>query len=175
MKADDVLKARSEMFGINDLKKGETVIKHHTVWNDASCPFKVKTIELNDLDEIKHYIGNENNHFLKGVLKQSSNMDLAATIKEITPENVHNAANAYVYGNSKPLQHLKGQIEKVICPITVHVAEEDKIVISEPLVIDPGSPKQLIANQIVFQDKGEIICYGVLGITAGAIVNTKTE
>ncbi len=175
MKADDVVKAKLEMFGINDLKKDTTVIDQPTVWSDTSAPFKVKTIELNDLDEIKRHIGNCNNHFAKGVLKESINMNLAATITEVTSENVHTAANAYIYGNSEQLQHLKGQIEKVICPVTVHVAEAINYTISSEMIIAPGDPKQLVADTLTFTDNGKITCYGVLGISVNKLVNAKTK
>lgn len=175
MKADDVVKAKLEMFGINDLKKDTTVIDQPAVWSDTYAPFNVKTIELNDLDEIKRHIGNCNNLVAKGVLKESANMDLAATITEVTSENVHTVANAYIYGNSEKLQHLKGQIEKVICPVTVHVAEANDYIISSEIVIEPGDPKQLVADTLTFDKDGKITCYGVLGISVNKLVNAKTK
>lgn len=165
---------RLKHYGIEDIKKQKIVINQRSEWNDESAPFEVKKITVEDLDEVKRLIGNDDKLFEKGTLKSTNHMEAALGLKEVTSETVREAASAYVYGNSQQLKHLKAQIEKIIGTVSIHIANADEIVISEPLIIQPGVTKVLQANKITFTDKGQITNLGVLSLSAQLLVNEKS-
>lgn len=165
---------RLKYYGIDSINKEKIVIDHSIEWTDESAPFEVNKITIEDLDEVKRLIGNADKLFEEGALKPSNHMDAVQGLKEVTVETVRQAASAYVYGNSQPLRHLKGQIEKLIGTVPIHVAGADEIIISEPLTIPPGAVKLLQANKITFTGNGQITNLGVLSLNAQRIVNAKS-
>jgi hypothetical protein len=164
---------RLKFYGLQEpLQKNVLIDKETTVWDDQNSPFKVKLIKTSDLDEIKRLIGNDNKAFEDESFKMPET-ELTENIKKVTQDNVKLLASAYVFGNSQILKHHKGDIEKIIGPVTIQLAAIDDIVISDVQPITGTDPKIIHANSITFKDNGQIYNEGILTVSANLIKNLK--
>jgi hypothetical protein len=166
---------RLSHYGIQEglLKDKSVTLGKDSQWDDHGAPFNVKVIKTSNIDEIKNLIGIPDEH----ITEESENPEHkdAANLTSVTNDTVTAAANAYVFGNSKKVKHLKSGIEEAIGEVRVHVMGASEIVIDKKLVVSGSDPKVIAADKIIFKDQGQIYNVGSLSLSAGTLVNLESK
>ena len=158
---------RLSFYGIDRVGHDEIHITSPITWDDNNnLPFHVTTIKTGNLDELKHYLGvqdddvanDEPPHLHKHL----------ASLSSLPDEHIHEAASAYVFGNSALLKQHKTAIESKLGVRQIQVLATNTLIVDSILTID--GTKSIVADTIIFKAGGQIKNVGVLSINAKQII-----
>lgn len=155
-------------YGVAQVGHDKIHITDPVTWDKDNCPFTVKTIKTNDLDELKRLIGVPDSD----AKQQSDTHRYLSSLSTLPEDRIFDAASAYIYGDSSTLKQHKAAIESKLGTREVQVATTNTLVVSS--VITSSGINAIVADTIIFEPGGQIVNIGVLTINAGAIENLAT-
>ena len=171
----DNFEERVEAFHLDRKLVNKTLtLGEPVVWDDNGAPFPVIIVSVRDIDVIKHLIGVPDKYFEDGLVTAAPQHREAASFTGVTPDNLKQIAHAYVFGDSRKLKQHKNDIENTMGDATLHIAAAETITIDDEMIVSGNESKSIVADTLIFKEKGQIVCEGVLTLNIGTLINQVT-